>query len=83
MGIPIALTRILDPLVWQELKKALCCMKKGKIISKQQDSLCSFVRSKMNAELVYITLVSISEFYNDFYVAESTYSSLLVINNRL
>lgn len=65
LGIPIAFSRLLEPLVWQEFKKTFLCKKPSKRISKQQDSLCSFLKSKMNVELVYITLVGICQFYGN------------------
>jgi len=59
IGIPLALVRLCEPLVWQEFKKNILCKKQTTQISNQQETLCSFLKSKMNVELVYITLVGI------------------------
>ena len=55
---------------------------KKRQISKQQDSLCSFLKSKMNVELVYITLVGICQFYNDTLPVEGENSSSVFISRQ-
>jgi hypothetical protein len=82
LGIPLALVRLLEPLVWQEFKKNVFFMKQKTQISKEQDSLCSFLKSKMNVELVYITLVGICQFYNENFGTQENESVLNIKHDK-
>ena len=82
LGIPLALVRLLEPLIWQEFKENVLCKNQKSKINKAQDSICSFLKSKMNVELVYITLVGICQFYNDIETIATTNSVLIFNSNR-
>ena len=73
LGLFLALTRFVEPYVFQTFRSELtlsklnCCCKK---ISKKEQSkysekpLCSFTSSVLNVEFVYLILVGISQFMN-------------------
>ena len=64
-GFPLAMTRILEPYVFQVVKKdILCCFykKKAKKYKYSTQSLNSFLNSAMNIEYVSLILLGINNF---------------------
>ena len=62
-GILLAIVRINEPYVYQQMKKALCRKSKSsKKVKYSDNSMLSFLNSAMNIELVYFILVGINKF---------------------
>lgn len=73
LGIFLAAIRIVEPYVLKNFKQDMLCKRRSKIVrldlNKMQfskESLCSFLNSAVNIEFVYLILVGINKFMDNY-----------------
>jgi hypothetical protein len=72
IALPVALTRILEPFVFNQLWNMLPCKScKSKKKKFSDESLHSFLNSAMNIEFVYVILVGIRQFRDQMFQVQN------------